>query len=79
MSDTSMRFLTFVLGSIVLLPSAMFDRNHRPPAGVRTTIEWISEQLTRVWAVEDRRNQAILGGKWTLSQSAARIALASSR
>jgi hypothetical protein len=46
MSDTSIRFLTFVLGGTVLLPSAMFDRDHRPSAGARTAIKLISERPT---------------------------------
>jgi hypothetical protein len=45
-SNTSVRFLTFVLGSFVLLSSAIADRDHRPPAGARAAIELIADRLT---------------------------------
>jgi hypothetical protein len=47
MSDTSTRFLTLVLGCVVLLSSAVSDRDHRPPAGARTAIELITDSRSR--------------------------------
>jgi hypothetical protein len=44
-SHTSVRFLTFVLGSFVLLSSAIADRDHGPPAGARAAIELITDRL----------------------------------
>jgi hypothetical protein len=46
-SDTSIHFLTLVLGGIVLLSSAMFDRDHSPPAGARAAIELITDSRGR--------------------------------
>jgi hypothetical protein len=46
MSDTSTRFLTLVLGGIVLLSSATSDWDHRPPVGARAAIELIARRLT---------------------------------
>ncbi len=46
MSDTSTRFLTLVLGGI-LLSSAVSDRDHRPPAGARAAIELITNSRRR--------------------------------
>ena len=47
MSDTSTRFLTVVLGCVVLLSSAVSDRDDRPPAGARAAIELITDSRGR--------------------------------
>jgi hypothetical protein len=47
MSETSTRFLTVVLGCVVLLSSAVSDRDDRPPAGARAAIELITDSRGR--------------------------------
>jgi hypothetical protein len=70
MSNTNIRMLTLVLGGIVLLSSAIPDRDHRPPAGARTAFQLIADRLTDSRS-KTAKSQAGFGGKWTLIQSAA--------
>ena len=44
--QASIRFMTRILGHIVLLSSTLSDPDHRPPASARIAIELISDRLT---------------------------------
>jgi hypothetical protein len=59
MSNTTIRFLTLVLGGI-LLSSAVSDRDHRVPTGARAAIELITDSRGRVTPKFSRSQMPLL-------------------